>query len=143
MGHHLWLAPNRPKATSIPGVLGQPRAVPESWAASRNGDVRAELVDSIPLESNLDLLGSISFTKGCYVGQELTARTQFKVRYIALRHCSRGNCVVLVLCLVQYAHGRSIFPYNCSRGFLRQCLDLAHSFGNPVSRSGDAQADAR
>eukprot|EP00752_Nemacystus_decipiens_P009573 g8553.t1 len=38
----------------------------------------SELVDSIPLESNLDLLGSISFTKGCYVGQELTARTQFK-----------------------------------------------------------------
>ncbi|CAM9238552.1 unnamed protein product [Ectocarpus fasciculatus] len=37
-----------------------------------------ELLDSIPLESNLDLLGSISFTKGCYVGQELTARTQFK-----------------------------------------------------------------
>lgn len=37
-------------------------------------------MDSIPLESNLDLLGSISFTKGCYVGQELTARTQFKVR---------------------------------------------------------------
>lgn len=42
---------------------------------------RSELVDSIPLESNLDLLGSISFTKGCYVGQELTARTQFKVRF--------------------------------------------------------------
>ena len=40
---------------------------------------RSELVDSIPLESNLDLLGSISFTKGCYVGQELTARTHFKV----------------------------------------------------------------
>lgn len=38
----------------------------------------ADLVDSIPLESNLDLLGSISFSKGCYVGQELTARTQFK-----------------------------------------------------------------
>ncbi|CAN0187708.1 unnamed protein product [Scytosiphon promiscuus] len=38
----------------------------------------SELVDSIPLESNLDLMGSISFTKGCYVGQELTARTQFK-----------------------------------------------------------------
>lgn len=35
-------------------------------------------MDSIPLESNLDLLGSISFTKGCYVGQELTARTHFK-----------------------------------------------------------------
>lgn len=36
-------------------------------------------MDSIPLESNLDLVGSISFAKGCYVGQELTARTHFKV----------------------------------------------------------------
>ena len=33
----------------------------------------------IPLECNLDLLGYVSFTKGCYVGQELTARTKFKV----------------------------------------------------------------
>jgi folate-binding protein YgfZ len=33
----------------------------------------------IPLECNLDLLHYISFAKGCYVGQELTARTKFKV----------------------------------------------------------------
>jgi folate-binding protein YgfZ len=38
-----------------------------------------ELTDRIPLEVNLDLLNYISFTKGCYVGQELTARTKFKV----------------------------------------------------------------
>ncbi|CAN0099706.1 unnamed protein product, partial [Discosporangium mesarthrocarpum] len=37
-----------------------------------------ELVGSIPLEFNLEFLGSVSFTKGCYVGQELTARTHFK-----------------------------------------------------------------
>lgn len=40
-------------------------------------------MNSIPLESNLDLLGAISFTKGCYVGQELTARTHFKVPHYA------------------------------------------------------------
>ncbi|GMF14334.1 unnamed protein product [Phytophthora lilii] len=39
---------------------------------------RKELVDGIPLECNLDLLQGVSFRKGCYVGQELTARTQFK-----------------------------------------------------------------
>ena len=38
-----------------------------------------ELSNRIPLECNLDLLHYISFTKGCYVGQELTARTKFKV----------------------------------------------------------------
>ena len=32
----------------------------------------------MPLEYNLDGLGAISFTKGCYVGQELIARTHFR-----------------------------------------------------------------
>ena len=36
------------------------------------------IVDRIPLECNLDLLNYISFSKGCYVGQELTARTKYK-----------------------------------------------------------------
>lgn len=38
-----------------------------------------EITNRIPLECNLDLLHYIDFTKGCYVGQELTARTKFKV----------------------------------------------------------------
>ena len=38
-----------------------------------------ELVNSIPLEMNLDLLNYINFNKGCYIGQELIARTYFKV----------------------------------------------------------------
>lgn len=36
------------------------------------------IVDRIPIECNLDLLNYISFSKGCYVGQELTARTKYK-----------------------------------------------------------------
>jgi len=36
-------------------------------------------VDSVlPLHANLDLLNFISFNKGCYVGQELTARTKHR-----------------------------------------------------------------
>lgn len=38
-----------------------------------------ETSGQIPLEVNLDLLNYISFKKGCYVGQELVARTKFKV----------------------------------------------------------------
>jgi folate-binding protein YgfZ len=38
-----------------------------------------ELVNRIPMECNLDLLGYISFSKGCYIGQELVARTKYKV----------------------------------------------------------------
>jgi transferase CAF17, mitochondrial len=48
-----------------------------------------EIVNKIPLECNLDLLNYVDFAKGCYVGQELTARTKFKVnqnmeRYLIL-----------------------------------------------------------
>ena len=32
----------------------------------------------MPLEYNLDALNGISYTKGCYVGQELVARTHNK-----------------------------------------------------------------
>lgn len=32
---------------------------------------------AIPLEYNLDWLNGVSFEKGCYVGQELVARTHF------------------------------------------------------------------
>jgi folate-binding protein YgfZ len=37
-----------------------------------------DLVERLPSECNLDLLHGINFAKGCYLGQELTARTQFK-----------------------------------------------------------------
>lgn len=40
----------------------------------------AELEGRIPLEVNLDLTRHISFSKGCYLGQELSARTKYKVR---------------------------------------------------------------
>lgn len=33
---------------------------------------------AVPLEYNLDGLNAISFTKGCYVGQELIARTHYR-----------------------------------------------------------------
>jgi folate-binding protein YgfZ len=37
-----------------------------------------EIFNKIPFECNLDLLNYYSFTKGCYVGQELSARTKYK-----------------------------------------------------------------
>ena len=34
--------------------------------------------NTIPQEANLDALGAISFTKGCYTGQETVARLHFR-----------------------------------------------------------------
>mmetsp|Transcript_43329 Transcript_43329/g.70316 ORF Transcript_43329/g.70316 Transcript_43329/m.70316 type:complete len:358 (+) Transcript_43329:29-1102(+) len=34
--------------------------------------------DCFPLESNIDLANGVSYTKGCYLGQELTARTHHR-----------------------------------------------------------------
>lgn len=36
--------------------------------------------ETIPQEANLDVLGAISFTKGCYTGQEVVARIHFRGR---------------------------------------------------------------
>lgn len=56
---------------------------------------------SLPLEYNLDLLdGSVSFTKGCYLGQELTARSHHTgvlrkrlVPVVAVSGAERAFCV--------------------------------------------------
>eukprot|EP01031_Cornospumella_fuschlensis_P037190 gene37190-45142_t len=57
-------------------------SVDEKWYEMRNileGVVEGpEVSNRIPLECNLDLLNHIAFDKGCYVGQELTARTKYK-----------------------------------------------------------------
>lgn len=64
------------------GVASRGRGAPALWE-------RAEIGDGVPLVSpataeefipqmlNLDLLGAISFSKGCYTGQEVIARTRY------------------------------------------------------------------
>ena len=42
------------------------------------GDREMPSGEALPLECNLDALNGVSYSKGCYVGQELTARTHFK-----------------------------------------------------------------
>jgi folate-binding protein YgfZ len=43
-----------------------------------DGSRDMEVGKAILLESNIDLLGGISWDKGCYMGQELTARTHYR-----------------------------------------------------------------
>ena len=42
------------------------------------GSKEIETNISLPLETNLDLLGGISFEKGCFIGQEVNARIKWK-----------------------------------------------------------------
>ena len=51
-------------------------ASPVARAAGRSRDLEAE--KSILLEAGFDELHGVSWTKGCYVGQELTARTKYR-----------------------------------------------------------------
>jgi folate-binding protein YgfZ len=77
-------------------IVGEPRAVTSVWNDCRRKAVAAgadawELLDIeagiatigpetsdtfVPQMINLDRVGGVSFTKGCYVGQEIVARTQ-------------------------------------------------------------------
>ncbi|RYH29276.1 hypothetical protein EON65_09085 [archaeon] len=79
-------------------------AVDERWYEMRSiieGVVEGpEVSNRIPLECNLDLLNHIAFDKGCYVGQELTARTKYKVSYIfgvLQRVLKKSLCCLLFL----------------------------------------------
>ncbi len=78
------------------GIVGEPAAVARLWNTCRRVAAPAgadawELLDIeagvanigpathdafVPQMINLDRIGAVSFTKGCYVGQEIVARTQ-------------------------------------------------------------------
>ncbi len=48
----------------------------------------------VPQMANFDLVGGVSFTKGCYPGQEIVARTQYRgglKRRMALAHLAGGD----------------------------------------------------
>ena len=42
------------------------------------GTKEIEINTTLPMEINLDLLGGISFEKGCFIGQEVNARIKYK-----------------------------------------------------------------
>jgi folate-binding protein YgfZ len=64
--------------------IAQPDGAAEGWHDHRRASGVAEGVEDLGsdkylwLECNADLLGGVSFTKGCYVGQENTARMNYR-----------------------------------------------------------------
>lgn len=71
-----------PKSNGVPPLVEAQEETPEEhfwmWRYEHGvpeGPVEIPKGDAMPLEYNLDGLNAISYEKGCYVGQELVART--------------------------------------------------------------------
>jgi folate-binding protein YgfZ len=66
----------------IAKVSDEDQAVDEAWTKHRLGlgvpEGRAEMADVLWLETNAADLNGVSFSKGCYVGQENTARMNWR-----------------------------------------------------------------
>ncbi len=76
-GRSLWVQPSAEAAPDLP------RATPADWAwaelESGIAWVRGATVEAfVPQMINLELVGGVSFKKGCYPGQEVVARSQYR-----------------------------------------------------------------
>jgi folate-binding protein YgfZ len=73
------LAGSRPALDSA--LVAIPRTTPEDWERICVADGEPAIMPAtaalwLPQMLNLDLIGGVSFSKGCYVGQEIVARAQ-------------------------------------------------------------------
>ena len=66
-----WYLKNKSYTSNWYNLIRYKNCVPE-------GTKEIEINATLPLEINLDLLGGISFEKGCFIGQEVTARIKYK-----------------------------------------------------------------
>jgi tRNA-modifying protein YgfZ len=69
-------------ATPLTSTMGAAALAPQDWTRMDIEDgvpwITPETADRfVPQMVNLDLLGGVSFTKGCYPGQEIVARTHY------------------------------------------------------------------
>ncbi|XP_077561169.1 iron-sulfur cluster assembly factor IBA57, mitochondrial [Haemaphysalis longicornis] len=85
-----------------------------------------------PLECNADYLGGVSFHKGCYVGQELTARTHHtgvvrkRLLPVVLLGGPPGGGMLAADALVRDAQGATLGKLRAHRGQLGLALLRVH-----------------
>ena len=75
------------------------KASPEEYARARITLNVADSTDmipdkSFPLQFRMDEIGAIDFEKGCYVGQEVTARTKHRGSVRRLSYAVKGNAAL-------------------------------------------------
>lgn len=75
MGWRLWWPKDRPLPATEPAEAYHRHRI---GLGVPDGSLDLEPERSILLEFNLDGLNAIDFQKGCYIGQELTARTKYR-----------------------------------------------------------------
>lgn len=71
---------------------------------------------SILLEYGYDHLGAIDFTKGCYVGQEVTARSKHRATLHKYIHCVAADSALPPAGTVITSNGRELGDMRSSRG---------------------------
>jgi len=126
-----------------------PQAVERAW---RLADIRAGLAQVYPATRetfvaqmlNLDLLDGISFTKGCYTGQEIIARTQhlgrIKRRLYRLRLPPGDWMVGQTLRLTDGRSGRLTEVVDTGEG--SEALAVLSVEPTAVAADGDAESGA-
>ena len=75
----------------------------------------------VPQMLNLDLLGGVSFTKGCYVGQEIVARTQNLGRIKRRMHRFRSESEH------RFASGELMYGPDKATGKIVSCSHDGHA----------------
>lgn len=106
--------------------------------------------ETIPQEANLDALGAISFTKGCYTGQEVVARIHFRGHVNRHLRWLRAESPMPVGATVMDAEGKEVGDVRSSvvsaeRGPLAiAMLRREVAIGSEVQlRDGDRTLNAR
>ncbi|KAL5103283.1 hypothetical protein TcWFU_008203 [Taenia crassiceps] len=97
--------------------------------------------EGLPLEANADLCHGVSFSKGCYVGQELTARSRFvgvirrRVAPILFESAASSKSVPLNSPIFRISKGSSKIVGNRPVGWVRGQEDPS-LFLTPIRRYG-------
>jgi len=97
---YLWIGPKAEVEACLPGLearLARVSSAVWDWLDIRAGEPRitADVVEQfVPQMVNFDALGAVNFRKGCYPGQEVVARSQYRgtiKRRVALAHIATDS----------------------------------------------------